>query len=485
LPAFTIYLLTLCVGWVSTRWLNVSIGRMLLPPLRKSEVRRKPLPRTRVNRATGAHSSFLSLASRLLALCRPALQAACCNNLKGLECCIVSAGQNSERRTRRARIGAAACFLFTGVISASWASRVPAIKEGLGLSDGQFAIALLGLEAGAVLGLQLGGLVVPRTGSRRALIGSLVAFSGALLGPAFAPSLLVLAASLFAFAALNSVVDVAMNAQGVAVQRLMGRPVLSGLHAMHSLGGVLGAGAGALAARLGATPPPHFLVCAVAAVVVGLAAWSLLLPSRVDAKEEQLEDGAANTSGVRRWFGGWSVSIALLGALALCFTLAEGAGLNWSAVYVTDSLGGTEALGAIGLGVFLGAVTLGRLVGDRLVSYLGPVGVFRAGAVVAGVGFGGALLLDTLVAGLIGLALLGAGIANALPLAIAAGGNAPGETPATAAARVSTLSYLGSFVGPVLVGGLASISSLPVALGLPALFVLAAAFGARAVRRAG
>ena len=396
----------------------------------------------------------------------------------------MSAWHIPEQRTRRARIGAAACFLLTGVISASWASRVPAIKDGLALSDGQFAMALLGLEAGAVLGLQLGGLVVPRTGSRRALIGSLLAFSAALLGPAFAPSLLLLGASLFAFAALNSVVDVAMNAQGVAVQRLMGRPVLSGLHAMHSLGGVLGAGAGALAARLGATPPQHFLSCAMAAVV-GLAAWSPLLPSRVEAKEEQSEDGAAKTSGLRHWFSGWSVSIALLGALAFCFTLAEGAGLNWSAVYVADALGGTEALGAIGLGVFLGAVTLGRLVGDRLVSRLGPIRVFRAGAVMAGVGFGGALLVDAPVAGLVGLALLGAGIANALPLAIAAGGNTPGQTPATAAARVSTLGYLGSFVGPVLVGCLASLSSLPVALGLPALFVLAAALGAGAVRRAG
>src|SRR5215208_3177816 len=201
----------------------------------------------------------------------PSLKTPCCNNLKGLECCIVSAGQISEQRARRARIGAAACFLFTGVISASWASRLPAIKDGLALSDGQFAIALLGLEGGADIGLQLGGLVVPRTGSRRALIASLLAFSCALLGPSLAPDLLVLAVSLFAFAVLNSVVDVAMNAQGVAVQRLLGRPVLSGLHAMHSLGGVIGAGAGALAARLGATPPQHFLSCAVAAVVAGVA----------------------------------------------------------------------------------------------------------------------------------------------------------------------------------------------------------------------
>jgi fucose permease len=174
-----------------------------------------------------------------------------------------------------------------------------------------------------------------------------------------------------------------------------------------------------------------------------------------------------------------------LGALAFCFTLAEGAGLNWSAVYVADSLGATEVLGAIGLGVFLGAVTVGRVVGDRLVSRMASVRVFRAGALVAGLGFGCALLVNTPVAGLIGLGLLGAGIANALPVAIAAGSNAPGETPATAAARVSTLGYLGSFVSPVLVGGLASLSSLPLALGLPAALVLATAFGARAVRRGG
>lgn len=157
-------------------------------------------------------------------------------------------GQISDRLSR----GAVAYFLLTGVIFATWASRVPAIKGGLDLSDGQFAIALLGLEAGAVLGLQLGGLIVPRVGSRRALTTSLAVFVCVLLGPAFAPSLLLLAASLFAFAALNSVVDVAMNTQGLALQRLMGRPVLSRLHAMHSLGGVIGAGAGALAARLGA-----------------------------------------------------------------------------------------------------------------------------------------------------------------------------------------------------------------------------------------
>ena len=393
----------------------------------------------------------------------------------------------SEGLAHRARVGAAACFLLTGFVFASFASRVPAIKEGLGISDGQLGLAFLGLNAGAILGLQLGGILVPRTGSRPALVVALLAFAGALLVPAVVTSLLALVAALFLLAAVNSVADVAMNGQGVTVQRLLGRPVLSGLHAMHSLGGVLGAGGGALAARLEATPLAHFLVCAVVAAGACVAASPLLLPSRADAEEPaENPPGDAPTSGagVLGWFSGWSSPVALLGALAFCFTLAEGAALDWSAVYLADPLGGTQALGAIGLGVFLGAVTLGRLVGDRLVSRFGAVRVFRTGALVAGLGFGGALLVDTPLAGLVGLGLLGAGIANALPLAIGAGGNAPGERAATAAARVSTLAYLGSFVGPALIGGLATLYDLPLALGLPALLVLATTFGARAVRRA-
>ncbi|HEV2743563.1 MAG TPA: MFS transporter [Rubrobacter sp.] len=397
-------------------------------------------------------------------------------------------GRVPEGRACRARIGAGACFLLTGFVFASFASRVPAVKENLGIADGQLAIGFVGLNAGAIFGLQIGGILVPRTGSRPALAGALLAFAGALLLPAVAPTLSALVASLFLLALFNGVVDVAMNAQGVTVQRLMGRPVLSGMHAMHSLGGVLGAGAGALAARLEAEPLVHFLVAAVVAGAACLAVSPLLLPSRTDA-EGHAEDSPGGTfgvaAGVLGWFRGWSLPVAVLGALAFCFTLAEGTALDWSAVYVSDSLGASAALGATGLGVFLGAVTLGRLVGDRLVSRFGAARVFSVGAVVAGAGFGASLTVGTPFTGLVGLGLLGAGIANALPLAISAGGNAPGEAPATAAARVSTLAYLGSFAGPALIGGLATLWSLPVALALPAVLVLATAFGAKAVRRAG
>jgi len=375
--------------------------------------------------------------------------------------------------------------LLTGFVFANFASRVPAIKEGLGITDGQLAVGFVGLNAGAILGLQLGGMMVPRTGSRPALVVGLLAFSAAISLPALAPGLPALVGALFLLAVFNSVVDVAMNAQGVTVQGMVGHPVLSGMHAMHSLGGALGAGAGALGARLGVAPPAHFLVAGALAAVACLVVSPLLLPPRAEMGDALPERPLSISGGVLEWLRGWSLPVAVLGALAFCFTLAEGAALDWSAVYVSDALGASPALGAVGLGVFLAAVTLGRLAGDRLVSRFGAVSVFRIGAVVGGAGFGGALLVGTPLAGLVGLGLLGAGIANALPLAISAGGNAPGEAPATAAARVSTLAYLGSFVGPALIGGLAALGGLPLALALPAALVLVTASGAGAVRRAG
>jgi MFS family permease len=179
--------------------------------------------------------------------------------------------------------GAAACFLLTGFLFATWASRIPAIKADLGITEGQLAVAFIGLNAGAILGLQLGGLTVPRLGSRRTLTVALLVSYLVLLTPALASRLLLLVGSLFALAAANSVVDVAMNAQGVAVERGYGRPVLSSMHAMHSLGGIVGAGLGALAAGLQLDPFLHFVLAAVFGATACMAVARQLLPTWVDA----------------------------------------------------------------------------------------------------------------------------------------------------------------------------------------------------------
>ena len=391
--------------------------------------------------------------------------------------------QPTGRPLRRARVGVAFTFLVTGVVFGTWAARLPAIKHALELTEGGLGVAFMGLNAGAVLGLQLGGALVPRWGSRAALRLALPAYVVALAGPALAGDLASLTVGLFLLAAVNSVVDVAMNAHGVAVEHRLGRPVMSGFHAMYSLGGTAGAVLGALAATVGLGRTPHFLLVVSAGVAVASVATGMLLPSQADAAGPGPHDGGRRTV-LASMLDGWSGRTLALGVVSFCLLLAEGSVYDWAAVYLRDGAGAEAGVAAAGVGVFSAAMTAGRLAGDRVAARLGPVAAFRSGALLAGLGFGTALLVGTPPAGLAGLGLFGAGLSLTFPLAISAAGRSPGS-PATAVARVSTLGYLGAFVGPGLIGAAAGPFGLPAALALPAVLVTGAALVARVVRRSG
>jgi hypothetical protein len=198
--------------------------------------------------------------------------------------------------------GAALAFGLVGAVYFTWAARLPAVKADLGLSDVQLAVALVGLEVGALVGLQIGGVLVPRTGSRAALTVSLPLLAALLVGPGLAASLPVLTAAAFVLAAAVNVATVAMNAYGVAVQQRYGRPILSGLYAMHSLGGIAGAGVAALAAALGVGRAGHFLTVALGAALLGVGAGRLLLPT---AASSAAGPGPAGASGAQGVLGGW------------------------------------------------------------------------------------------------------------------------------------------------------------------------------------
>jgi hypothetical protein len=390
---------------------------------------------------------------------------------------VVRLAAGRPARLRRARLGTAVSFLLTGVVFGTWAARLPAIQQALELDAGGLAIAFMGLNAGAVMGLQLGGALVPRSGSRAALRVALPGYAVALAGPALAGDLATLTVALFTLAATNSVVDVAMNAHGVVVERGLGRAVMSSFHAMYSLGGTAGAALGALAAATGLGRTPHFLLVAGACVAVAVLATGVLLPSRADAAGPGARGGSAIVTAL---FGGWSGRTLVLGVLSFCLLLAEGSAYDWAAVYLRDGVGAAAGIAAGGVAAFSGAMTVGRLFGDRVAERLGPVTAFRAGALLAGAGFGTALLLGTPTAGLAGLGLFGAGLSLTFPLAISAAGRLDG-TAAVAVARVSTLGYLGAFAGPGLIGALAGPFGLPAALAMPAVLVAGTALAAPAV----
>jgi hypothetical protein len=382
----------------------------------------------------------------------------------------VQHGTATGRRLRAARAAAATSFALTGLVSATWAARIPSRKAELGLSDGQLAVALVGLNAGAVLGLQLGAVLVTRIGSRRALAVAMPAFAVLLVPVAYADGLAALTAALLGWAMANSVIDVAINDQGVAVQRAYGRSLLSGLHAMHSLGAVAGSGVAALTAGAGVGVRGHFAAIAFATIGIAAVSAHALLPG----------GSAPSRNATPR--SPWTARLLVLGGLAFVFTFAEASGLDWSAVLLHDARHASAATAAAAVAVFQGSLAIGRLGGDRGVDALGAVRVFRGGALLAGGGLGAGLLVGNAAGALAGLALFGAGLANLLPISISTAGRTAGVSVPVAVARVSTCGYLGSFSGPVLIGTLAPTTGLAGALLLPAGAVAATALAARTMR---
>src|SRR4051794_40201962 len=239
---------------------------------------------------------------------------------------------------RLARTGTTVIFFLTGAVVAAWSTRIPAIQERLHLTPASLSVAILGLEAGAILGLPLGGALTSRLGSRRSLRAGLAVYPTALLGLAAAPGLAVLAMALAVMAAANSVVDVAMNAQGVELERRHGRPILSSMHAGHSAGLCAGGLAGTAAAAAAVPPLAHFAATAVVGVVAGLTATRWL----VDEPGDRARPILARPDR----------PLMLLGALAFCGFLLDGAAYNWSAVHLRTAYHASPALAAAAFTAF-------------------------------------------------------------------------------------------------------------------------------------
>ena len=367
------------------------------------------------------------------------------------------------RDPRHARVAVFYVFFAHGALFASWAARLPALREELALSEAELGIALLGLTLGAIAGLPLAGWLVSREGSRRTVAQGLPVLALLLPCLALAPSLVLLVLAAAAFGIAGGAVDVAMNAHGFAVERLYERPILASFHAGFSLGGLAGAGAAALAAAGGVEPLPHFVAAAAALGAGGLLAARALLPAEADRPEKPVR------------FARPPRRLLPLALLAFCGLFGEAAVEGWSAVYLADELGAAAGTAALGIAVFSIAMATGRLTGDRLTVKLGPVTLTRAGGVAASGGLALALAVGTPAVALIGLAVMGIGLATLVPIAFRAAGSFPGLTPGQGIAALTTVGY-GAFVAsPPLIGVVADATSLSAALwivvGLAALLV--------------
>ncbi|MEV4440486.1 MFS transporter [Streptomyces sp. NPDC049577] len=375
---------------------------------------------------------------------------------------------------RRARWAVAAVFAVHGAVTGGFATRVPWIQEHAGTGAGQLGMALAFPAIGASCAMPLAARVSHRFGSRLALSGLLVLWCAAPVLPALSPGLLALCAALWVYGATSGMADVAMNALGVRTEERLGRPIMSGLHGMWSAGGLAGSAAGTVAAHARVDARLHLGVAAGVLALLGTAVCRRVLDVRAAPGEHAPPRFALPPR-----------SALVIGAVGFCAVFAEGASLDWSAVYLRDVVGSDPGLAAACTTAFSCAMAVARFGGDAAVRRFGPVRTVRAGGVLATTGGALVVLAGGPARGpapaLTGFALLGLGIAVVVPLAFAAAGRS-GPEPGRAIAGVATVTYASGLVAPAVIGQLADASSLVVSFGLVTALTVGLVGGAGVLR---
>ncbi|WP_265520592.1 MFS transporter [Oerskovia flava] len=400
-----------------------------------------------------------------------------------------------DRTSRTASWAVFAVFFFNGFNFASWASRLPAVRDSLGFAEAEMGLLLLFAATGSLIALPLSGMVVQRIGASRAVVvfatvstaGLVVAVLGVGEG-----SPLAVRVGLFCFGVGTGVWDAAMNLEGAAVEQRLGKAIMPRFHAGFSFGTMAGAGVGIVAAAL-FVPVQWHLVGAVSMSLVAVL-WSVryFLPAGEVHEADVAPDASADPataaapisaaenarSAGRAWL---EPRTLLIGLVVLAAALTEGAANDWVSLAVVDGFGTSDAMGAVGLAVFLTAMTGMRLLGTGLLDRFGRVAILRVSAGLALVGLTIFALVPTLWAALVGVALWGTGAALGFPV----GMSAASDDPRHAAVRVSvvaTIGYSAFFVGPPLIGFLAEVVGYREALLVIALPVVVGLFAISAAR---
>jgi fucose permease len=351
-------------------------------------------------------------------------------------------------RLQRATLAVYAVFIASGFAFASWASRIPQVRDALELSPRGLGLVLLAIALGSVVSMPLAGLVVSRLGTARtiAVTACLVAVGLAIAAVGVRVGVLPVVVGLLLLGLGNGTWDIAMNVEGALVEHRLGRAIMPRFHAGFSVGTVAGALVGAAMVALGVSVTAHLLGVAVAIALVGPFAVRGFLPK---ADEQSVaHERASSRSPLRAWT---EPRTLLVGVFVFSAAFTEGTGNDWLGVAMIDGYGAAAAVGALTFSVFLGAMTLGRWLGPALLDRVPRVTAVRILAVVALAGLCLVVFGWTLAVAVGGAALWGFGVSLGFP----AGMSAAGDEPTHAAGRVSvvaSIGYVAFLAGPPFIG---------------------------------
>ena len=367
---------------------------------------------------------------------------------------------------RRSQLAVASLFGALGFSYGTWTSRLPAIKAHLGLSTSQVSVLLLFAALGSIFSFPVTAAALHKLGSRGAslLSGGLLAI--ALVGLAAAPTWGLACAVMCVYGVLASTLDVAMNAQGVEVERATAEPVMSRLHAVFSLGTMAGAFCASMITTWTASVPLHF---ALAALVVLIA---VLLPRAGLVADARPIEGGTRSFALPRG------PALLIGAMAFLGMIAEGSMVDWSTLYLKERAGASQQIAPLGIASLQGAMLVARWFGDRARARWGARRLLFGGSLLAGGSLAAALLIGGIAPALVAFGLFGVGVATVSPCVYAAGAREGG----VALAAVMTLGSLGFLVGPLAIGAVAQATNLSWGMAVVAAAAVALALLSRRVR---
>lgn len=369
------------------------------------------------------------------------------------------------------RIATRAIFFITGMAMGLWAALVPFAQQRTGSAAGELGLLLLCLGAGSLLSMLGSGRIIGRFGCRSVIIASVVLYSLMLPLLATLETLPMLAISLFIFGMGIGLTDVAVNVQGSLVEQAAGKPLMSGFHCLWSVGGIAGAGGGALLFSLGMTPPVSTFITIALIGIVTLLSFTALLP--VGSHEEKDEAKPKARPNFR---------LVLMAAMTMICFMAEGAVIDWSGVFMTEDRGLALEHAGWSFALFSLTMSLMRMTGDAVVSRLGRKRVLIYGGIIAMLGYLMVVLMPGWMWSLAGFGLVGLGAANIAPVLITLAGQEKVMPVHMSVALVATMGYLGILGGPALLGWVAHLSSLYFAftlMGLSFLIIIAGAFRLR------
>ena len=366
-------------------------------------------------------------------------------------------------------------FASDSLLFGSWVAHIPHIKEKLHLSDADLGMTLFAMPIGLIMMNPFTGWIVAKLGETKACFWSAIALTMAICIPINAPNTVVMALGLLVVGLASALINVAMNTAATNVERSQGISIMSSCHGMWSLGGLVGSGIAGAVIALHVSPSAHM---AIMAGLVLLATFSLQpLLSTIPSSSKTESGEKAGSSFVLP-----NLDLSLMILIGLAVAMGEGVALDWSAVYLRETLGASSQIAALGFGAFSLTMTSFRFVGDAILPKIGSKRWLQFGGVTAASGLLLAIALPYPPTALLGFALLGVGCSLGAPILYSASMRVSGIPPAAGLATFATFSFIGFLAGPPIIGFVAESYGLYYGLGLVSVMLLLSAGLSRVIK---